>query len=94
MRCELVWVLKRAYHFSDTEIADALRLVIESRNVELDRPAAEAGLAMLGRGGDFADSIIQHDARRARCRHVVTFDRAFADRLGPAHALLLAVGPR
>jgi predicted nucleic-acid-binding protein len=37
--------------------------------------------------------IIQHDARRARCRHVVTFDREFADRLGPGHALLLGVAP-
>jgi predicted nucleic-acid-binding protein len=92
--CELVWVLQRAYRFSNTEIADAVQMVVESRNVEVDRPAAEVGLAMLRRGGDFADGIIQHDARRARCRHVVTFDRAFADLLGAGSAVLLGAVPR
>lgn len=87
--CELVWVLKRAYRLTNTEIADAVQMVIESRNVEVDRPAAEEGLAMLSRGGDFADGVIQHDARRARCRHIVTFDRDFADRLGADRAVLL-----
>jgi len=92
--CELVWVLKRAYRLTNTEIADAMQFVIESRNVEVDRPAAEVGLYMLSRGGDFADGIIQHDASRARCRHVVTFDREFADLLGTDHAVLLATARR
>ena len=39
--CELVWVLKRAYRLTNTEIADAMQFVIESRNVEVDRPAAK-----------------------------------------------------
>ncbi len=87
--CELAWVLRRAYRFDVVAVADALQQVIESRNVELDRPAAEAGLQMLRRGGDFADAIIWHDARRARCRHVATFDRDFAALLGAEHAVLL-----
>ena len=49
---------------------------------------------MLSRGGDFADGIIQHDANRARCRHIVTFDRDFADRLGADHAILLSTAQR
>jgi predicted nucleic-acid-binding protein len=85
--CELVWVLKRAYRLSNTEIADAMQFVIESRN-------AEVGLQMLRRGGDFADGIIWHDASRARCRHVATFDRALADLLGADHAVLLGATQR
>jgi predicted nucleic-acid-binding protein len=76
-----------------TITADAIQLVIESRNVEVDRPAAEAGLDLLRRGGDFADGIIQHDASRARCRHIVTFDRDLANLLGPAHCVPLGAGP-
>jgi len=92
--CELVWVLKRAYRFSSDEIADAMQRVIESRNVDVDRPSAETGLHMLRRGGDFADGIIQYDARRARCHHVVTFDRDFAELLGADHAILLGTARR
>jgi predicted nucleic-acid-binding protein len=92
-----VWVLQRACRFSSTTTAAAVQMVIAGRNVEVDRPAAEVGLAMLrpmlrpmlGRGGDFAEGVIQHDARRARCRHGVTFERDLAERLGAEHAVLL-----
>jgi predicted nucleic-acid-binding protein len=80
--CELVWVLRRAYRLSVAEVADSIREVIESRNVVVDRPAAEMGLAVLCAGSDFADGIIRHDAERARCRHIATFDRDFAVLLG------------
>ncbi|HEY1931735.1 MAG TPA: type II toxin-antitoxin system VapC family toxin [Acetobacteraceae bacterium] len=80
--CELVWVLRCAYRLSVGDIADSIRDVIESRNVVVDRPAAEMGLAVLRDGSDFADGIIQHDAERARCRHIATFDRDFAVVLG------------
>lgn len=80
--CELVWVLRRAYRLSAAEIADAVHEIIESRNVAVDRPAAETGLDLLRRGGDFADGIIRYDADRARCRHIATFDQDFAGLLG------------
>jgi predicted nucleic-acid-binding protein len=86
--CELVWVLRRAYRLSVTEVADSVQEIIESRNVITDRPAAEVGLELLRRGGDFADGIVLHDAEAKRCRHVATFDQAFADLLGD-RALLL-----
>lgn len=69
-----------------------MHVVIEGCNVEVDRPAAEVGLAMLRSmlrgGGDFAEGVIQHDARCARCRHGVTFERDLAERLGAEHAVL------
>jgi predicted nucleic-acid-binding protein len=76
--CELVWVLKRAYRYPGEEIVNVVRDLIQTRNAEIDRPAAEVGLQMLARGGDFADGVIQHDAGRAKCDRVVTFDQDFA----------------
>jgi predicted nucleic-acid-binding protein len=57
--CELVWVLKRAYHYAGPEIIDILRRLVAIRAVEIERPAAEAGIAMLARGGDFADGVVR-----------------------------------
>ena len=76
--CELVWVLKRAYRYATAEIVDIVGRLIQTRNVEIDRPAVEVGLQMLTRGGDFADGVIQCEAGRAKCDRVVTFDRNFA----------------
>ena len=90
--CELVWVLKRAYRYSGPEIIDILRRFVAIRAVEIDRPAVEAGIAMLTRGGDFADGIIQHEADRAKCGRLVTFDQGFARHTGYDKVELL--GPR
>ena len=38
----------------------------------------ESGLRFLAQGGDFADGIIAHEAKRHRCDCLVTFDRKFA----------------
>jgi predicted nucleic-acid-binding protein len=92
--CELAWMLKRAYRYRSQEIAKAIQQIVESRNVAVDRPAAEAGLRMLRRGGDFADGVIQSDASRARCRHIVTFDQDFARLIDPGHGVLLGTGPK
>ena len=54
-------------------------------NPELvDRLAAESGLRMLARGGDFADGVIEHDAIRAGCDRLATFDQTFDQLLVPA----------
>ncbi len=76
--CETVRVLRRAYKLPPREIAATLRDLIDSKPVEVDRVAAEAGLALLDRGGDFADGVILHDAGRAGAAQLVTFDRALA----------------
>jgi predicted nucleic-acid-binding protein len=87
--CELVWVLKRAYRYRGPEIIDILRRFAAIRAVEIDRPAAEAGIAMLTRGSDFADGIVRHEADGAKCDRVVTFDQGFARHLRPDKVLLL-----
>ncbi len=91
--CELVWVLQRAYRYTGPEIIDILRRLVAIRTVEIERPAAEAGIAMLARGGDFADGVVGHEADRAKCDRLVTFDRGFARLLGPDKGALLQTRP-
>jgi predicted nucleic-acid-binding protein len=73
--CEFVWVLLRGYGRSAGEIAGSIRDLADSANVHLDRPAVEAGLAILEAGGDFADGIIAFDGRRLGGPVFVSFDR-------------------
>jgi predicted nucleic-acid-binding protein len=72
--CEFVWVLTRGYKKSAIEIAEAIRKLINSASVLADRPAVEAGLAILEREGDFADGAIAFDGRKAGGRVFTSFD--------------------
>jgi predicted nucleic-acid-binding protein len=73
--CEFVWVLARGYKRSASEIASAVRRLIDSETVVVDRAAVEAGLAVLERGGDFADGVIAFEGRRAGGEVFTSFDR-------------------
>jgi len=46
--CEFVWVL-RSYKIDPSDIATTIRSLINGANVAVNRPAAEAGLALLTR---------------------------------------------
>jgi predicted nucleic-acid-binding protein len=81
--CETVWVLARAYRYPAEEIVRVLSDLVTSRNVDVDRAAAEAGLAMLARGGDFPDGVVEHEALKMGCSEFATFDEEFAERLSP-----------
>lgn len=72
--CELAWVLARGYRTSRDDIAVAIRQLLETRNIAVDRPAVEAGLAVLEAGGDFADGVIAHDGRWLGDETFVSFD--------------------
>ena len=91
--CKLVWVLKRAYRYAGPEIIRILRRLVAVRAVEIERPAAQAGIAMLARGGDFAHGVVRHEADRAKCARLVTFDRGFARLLDPDKVVLLGIRP-
>jgi predicted nucleic-acid-binding protein len=77
--CEFVWVLARGYKRSSADIASAVRKLIDSASVVVDRPAAEAGLAVLERGGDFADGVIAFEGRRAGGLVFTSFDTEAVD---------------
>ena len=72
--CELAWVLARGYRTSSEDIAAAIRRLLEMRNISVDRRAAEAGLAVLEAGGDFADGVIAHEGQWLGGETFVSFD--------------------
>ena len=76
MLCELVWVLSHGYRSNPADIADALRGLLSATNVQVDRSAVDAGLAILDAGGDFADGVIAYEGRRMGGDTFVSFDRA------------------
>ncbi|RAI45361.1 type II toxin-antitoxin system VapC family toxin [Rhodoplanes roseus] len=82
--CELVWVLSKGYRIPAAEISDALRRLIDSPTVAVNRPAVDAGLALLDRGGDFADGVIAHEGRWLSGRTFVSFDKQAVTRLAEA----------
>ena len=73
--CELIWVLSRGYSIPSAEIARTIRLLINGANVAANRPAVEAGLAILDAGGDFADGVIAYEGNWLGADTFVSFDR-------------------
>lgn len=83
--CEFVWVLLRVYGFQPSDVAVALQALLATANVEVNRPAVEAGLAVLEAGGDFADGVIAYEGAWLGAETFVSFDKK-------AVALLTAQG--
>lgn len=83
--CEFVWVLLRVYSFQPADAATAIRALLATANVEMNRPAVEAGLSVLEAGGDFADGVIAYEGNWLGADTFVSFDKK-------AVALLAAQG--
>jgi predicted nucleic-acid-binding protein len=73
--CELAWVLSQGYGVPNGEIATTLRQLVNAANVVVNRAAAEAGLALLEAGGDFADGVIAHEGHWLGAETFVSFDK-------------------
>jgi len=73
--CELAWVLTQGYKVPSGRVADAIRRLINGENVSVNRPAAEAGLALLDAGGDFADGVIAYEGNWLGADTFVSFDK-------------------
>jgi len=73
--CEFVWVLRQGYKKSAAEIAGAIRKLLRSASVATNRPAVEAGLEFLEKGGDFADGVIAYEGNWLGAEEFVSFDR-------------------
>lgn len=73
--CELVWVLRKVYGFQSADAASAIRALLGAANVEMNRPAVEAGLALLEAGGDFADGAIAYEGNWLGGATFVSFDK-------------------
>ncbi len=83
--CEFVWVLRRVYDFQPSDAATAIRALLAAANVEVNRPAVEAGLSVLEAGGDFANGVIAYEGNWLGGKTFVSFDKK-------AVALLTAQG--
>lgn len=89
--CEFVWVLLRVYGLQSSDAAAAIRALLSAANVEVNRPAAEAGLGVLEAGGDFADGVIAFEGKWLGGETFVSFDKkamALLDTLGQSARLL------
>lgn len=73
--CEFVWVLRRVYGFENDLIASAIRALMDTGNVVMNRPSVEAGLALLEVGGDFAGGIMAHEGSWLGGETFVSFDK-------------------
>ena len=73
--CEFVWVLRRVYALSNEDVALAIRTLLAAKNVQTNRPAAEAGLALMEAGGDFADGAIAYEGYWLGGENFVSFDK-------------------
>ena len=74
--CELVWILSQGYKIPTADVAETIRRLINAANVVVNRPAAEAGLALLDAGGDFADGVIAYEGRWLGAEAFASFDKA------------------
>lgn len=76
--CELVWVLLRGYRYTPAQVAQAVRTLIQVRQVVCHTPTVLAGLAVLEAGGDFADGAIAYEGELLGGPEFVTFDQQAA----------------
>lgn len=73
--CEFAWVLERSYGVARADIADAIRRMLDMRNVIANRPCVESGLAILDAGGDFADGVIAFEGQWLGGETFASFDK-------------------
>lgn len=92
--CEFAWVLMRGYGRSAAEVAAAVRKLIGSAKVVVDRPVVEAGLAVLDQGGDFADGVIAFDGRRLGGQVFTSFDKEAVKLVGTTGGQTRLLGRR
>jgi predicted nucleic-acid-binding protein len=90
--CELVWVLRRGAKLPKEDISAAIRSLMATGNVVLNRPAVEAGLALLDSGGDFADGVMAHEGHWLGGETFTSFDKRAVEMLtAQGHAARLLV---
>ena len=73
--CELVWILRQGAKLPRGDVSTAIQALLHTGNVVMNRPAVEAGLALLEAGGDFADGIIAHEGKWLGGETFVSFDK-------------------
>lgn len=67
-------MLRWVYSFRRDDISAAVETLLDAGNVVVDRPAADAGLAILKACGDFADGLITYEGNWLGGETFVSFD--------------------
>jgi predicted nucleic-acid-binding protein len=73
--CEFAWVLMRGANKTKEEVSAVIRALLDTSKVEMNRPAVEAGLAVLEAGGDFADGVIAYEGAWLGGETFFSFDK-------------------
>ena len=75
--CELVWVLKRAYHYEKTIILNVIEKILQTKEFVIDNADIVWIALREYREGkaDFSDYLIASYNKHSDCTHTVTFDR-------------------
>ncbi|OIQ81662.1 tRNA(fMet)-specific endonuclease VapC [mine drainage metagenome] len=81
---ELVWVLSACYDLSRAQIAQALEIILRSKQLIVDQAEHVVRALRVFRAGnaDFADCLIERMAASAGCAQTMTFDSAAAKTAG------------
>ena len=81
---ELYWVLTSCYGLTDDQFSQALRGLLRSSEIVVDRAEQVARALRAFESGrcDFADCLIERIAASAGCEQTMTFDAAAAKRAG------------
>ena len=81
---ELVWVLISCYDLSRDECAQALEMLLRTKDLKVAEPDLAWGALRSYRSSnaDFADCLIERAGAKAGCTHTMTFDIAAAKSAG------------
>jgi predicted nucleic-acid-binding protein len=81
---ELVWVLSSSYALNRNEVAEALDLLLRSKEIVIDRAelVLQAQRRFAQGGADFADRLIERIAHAQGCDTTMTFDAGAAKAAG------------
>ena len=81
---ELVWVLSSCYDLTRAQVAQALEVILRSKQLIVDRAehVVRALRAFSAGNADFADCLIERMAASAGCAQTMTFDSAAAKTAG------------
>jgi len=91
--CEFACVLERGYKWAAPDVVGFITTLLSSPSVRVDRAAAEAGLAMLAAGGDFADGVIAFEGRRLGGDIFASFDRGAVELVAAQGGDTYLLGP-
>ena len=81
---ELVWVLSSCYDLTRAQVAQALEVILRSKQLIVDQAehVVRALRAFNAGTADFADCLIERTAAAAGCAQTMTFDSAAAKAAG------------